>query len=181
MTDFGLAETEINEENHAKDICGTAEYLAPDYFLKNGYGKEVDYWSLGVLMYEMLCGYPPFQENTKEKLFKLIRSGQVMYPDDLSEDAIDLMRGLFKLNPKERLGAKGSEEVKNHIFFEGINWKEIYNKRVKPPFMPRVSKPDETRYIDKEFLDENPDSLQTCDSIISKEDKFNESFEFIKD
>lgn len=181
LTDFGLAEGNINEENKATDFCGTPEYLAPDFFNEKGYGKEVDWWSLGVLIYEMICGCPPFYSTNREILFSLIKNPNVAYPNDISYESIDFFNKIFVADPKKRLGIKGANEIKNHIFFKEIDWDAIYNKKIKPPFMPRITKPDETRYIHNEFLDENPvDSYKIDDSINSKDDKFREDFDFIR-
>lgn len=173
----------MNEENLATDFCGTPEYLAPEFFNKEGYGKEIDWWSLGVLMYEMICGYPPFQEKSREKLFQAIKNPYVYYPSDISNESIDFFRRIFTPDPKKRIGSKGAHEIKQHIFFSSLNWEDILNKKLKPPFMPRISKPDDTKYIHSEFLDEHPrDSCQTTDSLLSKEDKFKgESFDFNKE
>lgn len=182
LTDFGLAEEDINENNKATDFCGTPEYLAPDFFQEGGYGKEVDWWSLGVLMYEMICGYPPFYNKNREKLFKLIKSAQVTFPNDISTLAIDFFSKIFVANPKKRLGSNGAQEIKSHPFFKDVNWDDILLMKVKPPFMPRINRPDETRYIHSEFLEEIPqDSYGHNMSLNSKEDRFLEgSFDYTK-
>lgn len=173
LTDFGLAETDINDNNKAKDFCGTPEYLAPDFFNEEGYGKEIDWWSLGVLMYEMICGYPPFYDKNREKLFQMIRNPYVTYPSDISSTVVDLFVKIFVVNPKQRLGSGGAFEIKSHPFFLNVNWDDIYNLKVRPPFMPRVNRPDETRYIHTEFLEENPiDSCKTSESLNSLENLY---------
>ena len=157
--------------------------MAPDFFNEEGYGKEIDWWSLGVLMYEMICGYPPFQEKSREKLFQAIKNPYIYYPSDITDESIDFFKRIFVVNPKKRLGANGACELKTHPFFNNIKWDDILNMSIKPTFMPRISKPDETRYIHPEFLEEQPiDSFQTSDSLKSKEDKFmGNSFDYVKD
>lgn len=173
LTDFGLAEVNINEDNKATDFCGTPEYLAPDFFSNNGYGKEVDWWSLGILIYEMLCGCPPFYSPNREVLFSLIKSANVSYPNDISIESIDFLSKILVTDPRKRLGSNGAWEVKNHVFFKGMDWNAIYNKKIKPPFLPRITKKEETRYVHSEFLEEHPvDSYKIGDSLNSKEDKF---------
>jgi len=153
--------------------------LAPDFFSEQGYGKEVDWWSLGVLVYEMICGCPPFYNTNREVLFNMIKYAHVMYPNDISSTSIDFLRKIFTTDPKKRLGSKGADEVRNHPFFEGIDFKEIYNKKIKPPFMPRIMKKDDTKYIHQEFLKETPvDSYKHGDSLNSTEDKFMNSFDY---
>lgn len=173
LTDFGLAEVNINENNRATDFCGTPEYLAPDFFNEKGYGKEVDWWSLGVLVYEMLCGCPPFYNQNREVLFNLIKNSKPTFPNDISHESIDFLSKIFTSDPKKRLGTNGAEEVKKHNFFKGIDWEAIYSKKIKPPFMPRLTKIDETRYVHQEFLEEHAvDSYKHGDSLNSKDDKF---------
>eukprot|EP00340_Litonotus_pictus_P009583 CAMPEP_0170514602 /NCGR_PEP_ID=MMETSP0209-20121228/1181_1 /TAXON_ID=665100 ORGANISM="Litonotus pictus, Strain P1" /NCGR_SAMPLE_ID=MMETSP0209 /ASSEMBLY_ACC=CAM_ASM_000301 /LENGTH=356 /DNA_ID=CAMNT_0010798759 /DNA_START=8 /DNA_END=1078 /DNA_ORIENTATION=- len=182
LTDFGLAEVNVNEENKATDFCGTPEYLAPDFFNEKGYGKEVDWWSLGVLVYEMICGCPPFYSTNRDHLFNLIKNPQVTYPNDISVNAVDFLNKIFVSDPKKRLGTNGASEVISHPFFKDLDWEAIYSKKIKPPFMPRVSKLEETRYIHSEFLEEQPvDSYKCGDSLNSKEDKFmNTDFDYVK-
>ena len=133
-------------------------------------------------MYEMICGYPPFYNKNREKLFSLIKNPVVSYPSDISDESIDFFKKIFVANPKKRLGANGAKEVKSHHFFNDINWNDIINMKVVPPFMPRISRPDETRYIHSEFLEENAmDSYKTCESLNSKDDKFlGNSFDYNK-
>lgn len=130
----------------------------------------------------MICGYPPFFSKNREKLFKLIKTAQITYPNDISELSIDFFSKIFVTNPKKRLGSKGAYEIKAHPFFREINWDDILSMKVKPPFMPRINRPDETRYIHSEFLEEIPqDSYGNNMSLNSKEDRFLEgSFDYNK-
>lgn len=134
-------------------------------------------------MYEMICGYPPFYHKNREKLFQMIKKPNVTYPEDISQESIDFFKRIFNPNPKKRLGANGAEEIKKHIFFKNVNWDDILNMKVKPPFMPRITRPDETRYIHSEFLEEHPiDSMKTYESLNSKDDKFlGNSFDYTKE
>ena len=133
-------------------------------------------------MYEMICGCPPFYNKSREKLFYLIKNPVVTYPNDISYESVDFFKKIFVANPKKRLGTNGAQEIRNHPFFSDINWNDILNQKVKPPFMPRISRPDETRYIHTEFLDEKAiDSYKTCESLNSNEDKFlGHSFDYVK-
>ncbi len=183
LTDFGLAECNVNEFNKAKDFCGTPEYLAPEFFSDSGYSKEIDWWSLGVLIYEMVCGRPPFVAKSRETLFKMIQNPSVYYPNDISEDIVDFLNKIFIANPLLRLGHNGAEEIKNHPFFKPVNWDVIIDKKQRPPFMPRIQNLFDTKYIHQEFLDEEAiDSLRTTDCLNSKEDQFlGNSFDYKKE
>lgn len=133
-------------------------------------------------MYEMICGNPPFYSKSRDKLFKLIKTAQVTYPDDISKSSIDFFSQIFVIDPKKRLGSKGAAEIKSHHFFKDVNWDDILAMKVKPPFMPRINRPDETRYVHSEFLEEVPqDSFGNNMSLNSKEDRFLEgSFDYSK-
>lgn len=130
-------------------------------------------------MYEMICGYPPFYSNNREKLFKLIKSAQLAYPKDISDLSVDFFSKIFVTNPSKRLGSKGAFEIKSHPFFKEIKWDDILLMKVKPPFMPRINRPDETRYINPEFLEEEAQDSIGSISFNSKDDRFlDDSFSY---
>jgi serine/threonine protein kinase len=171
LTDFGLAKENVNESTKASSFCGTPEYLAPEILEKVPYGKEVDWWSLGVILYEMLTGVPPFYNKNKNKLFDSISHIKVKYPSFLSKDAVSLLKQLFVR--ENRLGQKGVNEIKSHPFFKEIQWDAIYNKKIRPPFVPKLKSESDTKYIDSEFLSELAyDSYQPEDSLLSNDDMF---------
>lgn len=173
LTDFGLSKVTLNGGDKSYEFCGTPEYLAPDFFNDEGYGKEVDFWALGVLLYEMICGCLPFFNPSKEKLFQEIMNPKIHFPTDITEEAISFFKAIFVVDPKNRLGSKGISDIKNHSFFENINWNDILLKRIKPPFIPRIENPDEAKYVDDVFLKESPkDSYTKGDTLESKEDQF---------
>ena len=133
LTDFGLAKTNVSEAN-AQTFCGTPEYLAPEFLLGGGHGKAVDWWSLGVLLYEMLCGLPPFYSENVNEMYELILKKPLEFTEECSPEAQDLLRKLLDRNPENRL--QSIEEFKSHPFFRDINWDDLYNKRIDPPFTP---------------------------------------------
>ena len=129
LTDFGLSKLLEENEDKTKSICGTPDYLAPEMFTKQGYTKMVDWWALGVLIYEMLIGIPPFYSKSNLDLFYAIRNKSVKFPSYISKKAKNLIIKLLRKNPNERLGSKNdSEEIKNHIWFSSINWDQLYYK-----------------------------------------------------
>ena len=171
LTDFGLAKEDIDSVNKATSFCGTQEYLAPEILERVPYGKEVDWWSLGVILYEMLAGRPPFYNNNRDRLFKSILNVHLTYPDDISLSAKSLLKKIFVR--KNRLGCNGADEVKQHPFFKEINWDAVIAKKIKPPFIPNIKSCSDTKYIDVNFLEEPPiDSYNKGDTVESKDDQF---------
>jgi protein-serine/threonine kinase len=156
LTDFGLSKILETEDDKAYTICGTPQYLAPEVILKKGYDKAVDWWSLGCVMYEMLTGKLPFPIKKGLKLSRRIYQQEVDYPKKIDNNAKDLMQKLLILDPNERLGSgpEGGEKIKNHPFFKGINWKNVQDRKIKPPFIPKLKKETDLKYFDTMFTDE---------------------------
>ncbi|XP_029449827.1 RAC-gamma serine/threonine-protein kinase isoform X2 [Rhinatrema bivittatum] len=119
----------------------------------NDYGRAVDWWGLGVVMYEMMCGRLPFYNQDHEKLFELILMEDIKFPRTLSADAKSLLSGLLIKDPNKRLGGgpDDAKEIMRHSFFVGVNWQDVYDKKLVPPFKPQVSSETDTRYFDEEF------------------------------
>nr|BAR42588.1 gag : akt fusion protein [Feline leukemia virus] len=153
ITDFGLCKEGIKDGATMKTFCGTPEYLAPEVLEDNDYGRAVDWWGLGVVMYEMLCGRLPFYNQDHEKLFELILMEELRFPRTLSPEAKSLLSGLLKKDPKQRLGggAEDAKEIMQHRFFASIVWQDVYEKKLSPPFKPQVTSETDTRYFDEEF------------------------------
>uniref|UniRef100_A0A8C9TYP7 non-specific serine/threonine protein kinase n=1 Tax=Scleropages formosus TaxID=113540 RepID=A0A8C9TYP7_SCLFO len=119
----------------------------------NDYGRAVDWWGLGVVMYEMMCGRLPFYNQDHEKLFELILMEEIRFPRTLGPEAKSLLSGLLKKDPKQRLGGgpDDAKEIMQHKFFAGIVWQDVYEKKLIPPFKPQVTSETDTRYFDEEF------------------------------
>lgn len=133
LTDFGLAKTNVRE-NNATTFCGTPEYLAPEFLLASGHGKAVDWWSLGVLLYEMLFGLPPFYSENVDEMYELILRKPLEFPENATEETKDLLRKLLDRNPDTRL--QNLDAFMAHPFFRGLNWDDLLQKKLPPPFKP---------------------------------------------
>ncbi|XP_063851048.1 ribosomal protein S6 kinase 2 beta-like isoform X1 [Scylla paramamosain] len=157
LTDFGLCKEALDDQK-AYSFCGTVEYMAPEVVNRRGHNTAADWWSFGVLLFEMLTGTLPFQGANRKETMNLILKAKLGMPPYLSPEAQSLLRALFKRNPANRLGAgpEGVEELKRHPFFSSIDWNKLYSKEIEPPFKPAVSKADDTFYFDQEFTTRTP-------------------------
>ncbi|XP_077187628.1 microtubule-associated serine/threonine-protein kinase 3 isoform X3 [Paroedura picta] len=164
LTDFGLSKiglmnmtTNLYEGHIEKDmrefvdkqVCGTPEYIAPEVILIQGYGKPVDWWAMGIILYEFLVGCVPFFGDTPEELFGQVISDEILWPEgdeQLPADAQDLIMRLLRQCPLDRLGTGGAHEVKQHSFFRGLDWNGLL--RQKAEFIPQLEADDDTSYFD---------------------------------
>lgn len=169
LTDFGLSkmglmslattlyEGYIDRETRQfsdKQVFGTPEYIAPEVILRQGYGKPVDWWSMGIILYEFLIGCVPFFGDTPEELFAHTVNDDIEWPSEddweVAEDAKDLITNLLQQNPRERLGTGGAHEVKEHGYFDAIDWNSLL--RQKAEFVPQLASDDDTSYFDSKCL-----------------------------
>ncbi|CAG9822456.1 unnamed protein product [Phaedon cochleariae] len=156
LTDFGLSKLPL-EEGKTYSFCGTVEYMAPEVVNRKGHTFAADWWSFGVLMFEMLTGALPFQGANRRDTMTQILKAKLTMPSDLSAEAQSLLRVLFKRNPANRVGAGpgGIDDLKNHEFFATIDFDALAAKRIRPPFQPTVSGPEDA-YFDSEFTSKTP-------------------------
>ncbi|KAK8383571.1 hypothetical protein O3P69_015796 [Scylla paramamosain] len=139
-------------------FCGTPEFLAPEVLTETSYTRAVDWWGLGVLIFEMLVGESPFPGDDEEEVFDSIVNDEVRYPRFLSIEAVAIMRKLLRKHPDRRLGAseKDAEDVKKQQFFRSVCWDDLLQRKVKPPFVPTVTSPEDVSNFDEEFTLEKP-------------------------
>jgi len=154
ICDFGLSKQDVEGET-VKSICGTPEYLAPEVIRRKPYGKAVDWWSLGTLIYEMIHGLPPYYNTNRQIMYKSILRGRLTKPHHMSDNAFDLCKKLLEREPTKRLGYNGPEEIQKHKWFSDIDFKKLYRLELKPPFTPNVKDDYDVGKIDPVFLDEH--------------------------
>jgi len=166
ITDFGFAKI---VESRTWTLCGTPEYIAPEILLNKGHGKPVDWWALGILIYEMLAGNPPFVDESPMGIYQKILSGKLTFPKFFSEAAKDLIRKLLTADITKRLGnlKNGAADIRNHKWFQDFDWTALYNYQLKAPWIPDVKSDHDTSCFDK-----YPDSKEAAEPVVLKDDPF---------
>jgi len=167
LTDFGLSKIFEKEDDKAFTVCGTPQYLAPEILLRKGYDKSVDWWSLGCVLYEMLYSRLPFKFKKGQKISLSMYKEKIPFDNKISEEAQDLIQNLLIFEPNLRLGsgADGGEKIKSHKFFKDINWQDVWDRKLEPPFVPKLKNEQDLKYFDSSFTDESVGSLLGKNSL----------------
>jgi protein kinase A len=166
LSDFGYAKM-IDGKTYT--LCGTPEYLAPEIILNKGHGAAVDWWALGIFIYELMAGFCPFMSDDTLSVYKNILKGTLKFPRDFDKDAKSICRHLIERDLSKRYGnlKNKAEDIKNHTFFQEINFQELLNYELKPPFIPIVR-----CNTDLNNFPELEDSIQDAKQLDSKDDPF---------
>ena len=167
LTDFGFAKV---VEGRTYTLCGTPEYLAPEVLLSKGHGKPVDWWTLGILTYEMLAGRDPFSDSEPMKLYQRILRGRVRFPRNFDRAARSLIKHLLQADLAKRFGnlKNGVQDIKSHRWFAGLDWVRLAQREVPMPYVPVVTSPG-----DASHFQEYPDSKTLADVVPASMDPFN--------
>ncbi|KAE9133721.1 hypothetical protein PF010_g2722 [Phytophthora fragariae] len=157
LVDFGLAKLHVSEYKGAKTMAGSPQYTAPELLLpkaKRSYGKAADWWSLGILLYEMSVGKSPFYDNNIEKMYHKIQNDTLVFPSKpvLTDELRSILRGFLQKDPTKRLGTNISD-ILQHPFFRGIDWDLLLKKQITAPWKPKLASPLDVEYVDTEFTD----------------------------
>ena len=167
LTDFGFAKYLDNDKTYT--LCGTPEYLAPEIILNKGHGKPVDWWTMGILLYEMLIGIDPFSDDDPMAIYQKIVKGKIHFPKDIDKNAKSLIKHLLNGDTTKRFGClkNGVKDIATHRFFDKFNWRNFVYRKMAPPFIPKVGSSNDT----SNFL-KYPDSDKECTPLDKSEDPF---------
>lgn len=173
IADFGLCKTGMGYGQRTSTFCGTPEFIAPEVLTESDYTRAVDWWGLGVLIYEMLVGEAPFPGENEEEVFEAIVHEDVHYPYFISISATAIIRKLLQKNPKKRLGAGQDDaaEVMRHVFFRGMDWDALLRRSLQPPFVPKLQSSKDVSNFDKEFTSAAPTLSPPAPQYLSRDDQ----------
>ncbi|TPX64063.1 hypothetical protein SpCBS45565_g06148 [Spizellomyces sp. 'palustris'] len=172
VADYGICKENMPYGQTTRTFCGTPDYMAPEVLMSNRYGRAVDWWSFGVLIYVMLVGRYPFHGEDEQDVLDAILNDAVEYPSNIPRDTLSLLQGLMNKNPARRLGGGrlDAEEVKRHPYFAGVDWQAFMERRVTPPWIPTIRHATDVSNFDPEFTREKP-VLTPINSVLSATDQ----------
>lgn len=158
VADYGLCKEDMWYGSTTSTFCGTPEFMAPEILLDKKYGRAVDWWAFGVLIYQMLLQQSPFRGEDEDEIYDAILADEPLYPIHMPRDSVSILQKLLTREPELRLGSGpgDAQEIMSHAFFKGVNWDDVYNKRVPTPFKPSVKDAKDTSNFDQEFTSVTP-------------------------
>ncbi|KAI9255992.1 kinase-like domain-containing protein [Sporodiniella umbellata] len=183
MADYGLCKENMGFGHTTGTFCGTPEFMAPEILKEQNYGRAVDWWAYGVLIYEMLLGQSPFRGEDEDEIFDAILEDDILYPINMSTDSISICQQLLQRDPNRRLGGGPDDAlpIRRHPFFRGVVWEDMLAKRIPPPFYPSVNGRLDTSNFDEEFTSEVP-ALTPIDSNLNRvEQQEFQNFSYVAD
>ena len=184
IADFGMCKEDIIDGATARTFCGTPDYIAPEIVQGHPYNKSVDWWSFGVLCYEMLVGHPPFDGNDEEELFAAILTQTIDFPNAVSKEGRELVKDFLTRNPIKRLGCgpNGDQDIREKDFFQIYDWAQLEAREIEPPFQPQNKNPKKAENFDKQFkrmtVDLKPITNDIINQLKNSEDQFPD-FDFV--
>ncbi|KAK1249507.1 hypothetical protein MKX07_003023 [Trichoderma sp. CBMAI-0711] len=169
IADYGLCKEDMWYGSTTSTFCGTPEFMAPEILLDKKYGRAVDWWAFGVLIYQMLLQQSPFRGEDEDEIYDAILADEPLYPIHMPRDSVSILQKLLTREPDQRLGSgpTDAQEVMSQPFFRNINWDDIYHKRVQPPFLPQIKSATDTSNFDSEFTSVTP-VLTPVQSVLSQ-------------
>ncbi|KAH5021016.1 protein kinase C [Parastagonospora nodorum] len=169
IADYGLCKEEMWYGSTTSTFCGTPEFMAPEILLDKKYGRAVDWWAFGVLIYQMLLQQSPFRGEDEDEIYDAILADEPLYPIHMPRDSVSILQKLLTREPEMRLGSgpTDAQEIMSHAFFRNINWDDIYHKRVPAPFIPTITSATDTSNFDTEFTSVTP-VLTPVQSVLSQ-------------
>ncbi|KAJ2783983.1 Serine/threonine kinase [Coemansia javaensis] len=172
IADYGLCKENMGYGQTTMTFCGTPEFMAPEIVMEQRYGRAVDWWAFGVLIYEMILGTSPFHGDDENEIFDSILEDEILYPVRMSRDSVFVCQALLERDPTKRLGSgpNDAEDIMKHPFFAGTNWDDVLNKRITPPYTPEIRDRFDVSNFDPEFTNERP-GLTPTNTIIDKHDQ----------
>ncbi|KAF2279503.1 uncharacterized protein EI97DRAFT_178538 [Westerdykella ornata] len=167
--DYGLCKEDMWYGSTTSTFCGTPEFMAPEILLDKKYGRAVDWWAFGVLIYQMLLQQSPFRGEDEDEIYDAILADEPLYPIHMPRDSVSILQKLLTREPERRLGSgpTDAQEIMSHPFFRNINWDDVYHKRIPAPFIPQISNPTDTSNFDTEFTSVTP-VLTPVQSVLSQ-------------
>ncbi|KAI7857839.1 kinase-like domain-containing protein, partial [Circinella umbellata] len=188
LTDFGLSKwliTSTADQNHdevddvervTQTFCGTAEYLAPEALLGEPYSFGIDHWAYGTILYEMLAGITPFWADNHSEMYRRVLQDPLEFPPDTDFETAEFLSALLERDPRLRLGYHGVDEIKQHMYFSGIDWEDVYHRRLIPPYVPDLRSSLDFSNFDPSFL-EMPAVLTPIPSTVDLSQEIQQVFD----